>query len=127
MKCIRCTAAFLLACVSHLLASDNRGNEIDAHHLLVANTIAKLAQLNETPGRQGDEFGLTIAVCGKTIVVGASELNSTTIGAAYVFVEGSSGWTNMTQTAKLTASDGTNGAIFGSSVACSASSSARSS
>ena len=123
MKSISFTAALLIAWASPLFASDSRG-KIDARHppvanMIVANTINELAQLNETPGRQGDEFGLTIAVCGQTIVVGASELNSSTIGAAYVFVEGALGWKNMTQTAKLTASDGASGAVFGSSVACS--------
>jgi hypothetical protein len=81
--------------------------------------LNQLAQLNATDGRPGDEFGISIAVCGKTVVVGASEFNSSTIGAAYVFVEGPNGWANMTQTAKLTASDGQFGALFGSSVACS--------
>jgi hypothetical protein len=80
--------------------------------------LVRLAQLSAAQGRPGDEFGLSIAICGRIVVVGASELNSTTFGAAYIFVEGSSGWANMTQTAKLTASDATQGALFGSSVAC---------
>jgi len=58
-------------------------------------------------------------VCGNTVVAGASEFNSSTFGAAYVYVKGSQGWANMTQTAKLTPSDGVAGAVFGSSVACS--------
>ena len=77
-----------------------------------------LAELTASDGRAGDELGLSVAVCGSIVVVGASEFNSSTIGAAYVFVKGSQGWTNMTQTAKLTASDGVRGAVFGSSVAC---------
>lgn len=77
-----------------------------------------LAELTASDGRAGDELGISVAVCGSTVVVGASELNSSTIGAAYVFVKGSQGWENMTQTAKLTASDGVAGAVFGSSVAC---------
>ena len=81
--------------------------------------LNQLAQLTAAGGKPGDEFGLSIAVCGHTVVVGASELNSSTIGAAYIFVEGQNGWANMTQTAKLTASDGRAGALFGSSVACS--------
>jgi hypothetical protein len=77
-----------------------------------------LAELTASDGRAGDELGISVAVCGNIVVVGASELNSSTLGAAYVFVKGSQGWTNMTQTAKLTASDGVAGAVFGSSVAC---------
>ncbi len=37
-------------------------------------------------------------------------------GAAYVFTEPGSGWANMTETAKLTASDGAAGDVFGTSV-----------
>ena len=81
----------------------------------------QLAELTSSNGQPGDELGISVAVCGSTVVVGASELNSSTIGAAYVFVKGTDGWTNMTQTAKLTPSDGASGAIFGSSVACSGS------
>jgi hypothetical protein len=84
-----------------------------------ASPYYQLAQLGASDGQPGDEFGISIAVCGQTIVVGASEFNSSTIGAAYVFVEGPNGWASMTQIAKLTASDGQSGAIFGSSVACS--------
>ena len=40
-------------------------------------------------------------------------------GAAYVFTEPGSGWANMTQTAKLTASDGAAGDDFGTSVSIS--------
>ena len=78
-----------------------------------------LAALTSSSGRAGDEFGISVAICGNFVVVGASELNSSTLGSAYVFVKGSQGWANMTQTAKLTASDAVAGAVFGSSVACS--------
>jgi hypothetical protein len=98
-----------------LLRVDDR----NARYPLIIDPLIELAQLTASKGHSGDEFGISIAVCGHTIVVGASELNSSTIGAAYVFVEGTSGWLNMTQTAKLTASDGQSGAVFGSSVACS--------
>lgn len=92
--------------------------------LLVAPTFAfakrsqLLAELTASDGRASDLLGISVAVCGNTVVVGASELSSGTSGAAYVFVKGSQGWANMTQTAKLTPSDGVVGAVFGSSVAC---------
>jgi hypothetical protein len=57
-------------------------------------------------------FGGSVAISGDTIVVGDSENNSNT-GAAYVFVKPKGGWTNMTQTAKLTASDGLTNDYFG--------------
>ena len=77
-----------------------------------------LAELTASDGKAGDEFGISVAVCGNTVVVGASEFNSSTFGAAYVYVKGSQSWGNMTQTAKLTPSDGLAGSVFGSSVAC---------
>lgn len=87
--------------------------------LALANSSTLLAELTASDGHAGDEMGISVAVCGNTVVVGASELNSSTFGAVYIFVKGSLGWANMTQTAKLTASDRVYGAVFGSSVACS--------
>jgi hypothetical protein len=40
-------------------------------------------------------------------------------GSAYVFVKPAGGWANMTETAKLTASDGAANDFFGNSVAIS--------
>lgn len=66
-----------------------------------------------------DGLGISVAIDGNTVVVGAyasTYNNSPGPGAAYVFVRPSSGWTNMTQTAKLTASDGQENDYFGYSV-----------
>jgi hypothetical protein len=69
------------------------------------------------------EFGGSVAVnlLANTIVVGAAENNSIGAtegpGSAYVFTEPVGGWTNSTQTAKLTASDGVVGDDFGFAVA----------
>ena len=70
-----------------------------------------------------NEFGLSVAVSGKTIVAGApfhtvgSNLGQ---GAAYVFVMPATGrWLTRTQTAELTAPDGQTGDEFGWSVAVS--------
>jgi len=65
-------------------------------------------------------LGSAVSISGQTIVAGA--LNSTVgsnqgQGAAYVFVEPPGGWSNMTQTAKLTAAGGYSGDQFGESVA----------
>lgn len=70
------------------------------------------AALNSTDQQPEDGFGAAVAVDGNTAVVGATFVN-----AAYVFVRPSNGWHNMTQTAKLTASD--NADHFGASVAIS--------
>src|ERR1700681_3996433 len=60
-----------------------RVRDESARYPLVIDPLIELAQLTASNGRAGDEFGLTIAVCGRTVVVGASQLNSSTIGAAY--------------------------------------------
>lgn len=49
-------------------------------------------------------FGFTVAVSGDTVVV-ASRYFGCLEGGAYVFVKPSTGWKDMTQTAKLTGSD----------------------
>ncbi|MGO9111032.1 MAG: putative Ig domain-containing protein [Thermoguttaceae bacterium] len=82
--------------------------------------VAKLTASDSVPG---DNFGWSVSISGNTVVVGAP---GTTVGygslyqgAAYVFTEPGTGWANMTQTAKLTASDGTAQDYFGWSVSIS--------
>lgn len=80
--------------------------------------VAKL-----TSSDNGEGFGISVAISGNTIVVGAANTSNfngtgTSPGAAYVFVEPAGGWTDMTETAKLTASDGQPGDAFGDSVRC---------
>jgi hypothetical protein len=74
------------------------------------------AKLTASDGQQYDEFATSVSISGQTIAAGALGVNQTQ-GAAYVFVEPSSGWTNMTQTAKLTATGPNAGQELGSSVA----------
>jgi len=79
----------------------------------------QLAQFSASDGGPSDYFGTSIAVSGGTVVVGANNFDGG-LGEAYVFVQPASGWGNMTQTAKLTASDGVSGGDgFGYSVAIS--------
>ena len=66
------------------------------------------AKLTASDGAANNYLGISVAVDGTTVVAGASGAtigSNSGQGAAYVF-DGGSGWTNMTQTAKLTASDG---------------------
>jgi hypothetical protein len=65
----------------------------------------------------GTNLGQSVAMSGGTIVGGAEYFNGFQ-GAAYVFVESKRGWTNMTQTARLTPSDGKQG-FMGDSVSVS--------
>ena len=83
---------------------------------------AKLTPSDRGTGGHIDLFGNSVAVSGDTVVVGAPNANVSGIsyqGAAYVFVKPGGGWANMTQTAKLTASDGAQTDLLGCSVAVS--------
>ena len=77
------------------------------------------AKLTASDGAGGDAFGISISISGNTVVVGAYGSAYTYRGAAYVFTEPDSGWVDMVQTAKLTASDGADGDCFGNSVSIS--------
>lgn len=79
--------------------------------------MTETAQLNEARGGFEDEFGWSVAIEGKTIVIGAIQPLFNLPGAAYVFVQPQAGWTDMSETAKLTSSDGGKGDGFGVSVA----------
>ena len=83
--------------------------------------MTQTAELTVSGGTYSN-FGSSVSISGSTVVVGAPYATvggNTDQGAAYVFTGPASGWTNMTQTAELTASDGTANAQFGSSVAIS--------
>ena len=72
-----------------------------------------------TPSDTNDtEFGDSVSISGDTIVVGDNGYSGNTagLGAAYVYVKPEGGWHSMTETAKLTASDGVNTDLFGWSV-----------
>jgi uncharacterized protein (DUF2345 family) len=84
--------------------------------------MTQTAELSASDGAGGNVLGASVAIDGNTIVAGAPGANigsNQLQGAAYVFVEPSGGWADMTETAKLTASDGGSDAFFGSSVAIS--------
>lgn len=73
------------------------------------------AQLFATDRANGDNFGLSVAIAGDRIVIGAP-FKANNEGAAYVFERSGTTWT---QTKKLVASDGTTEDEFGASVAVS--------
>ena len=73
--------------------------------------------LTPSDAAAGDAFGVSLAISGSTLVVGAAGKDSSR-GAAYVFVDTNKGWS---QQAELTASDATAGDRFGYSVAISGS------
>ena len=77
----------------------------------------QLAKLTASDGAANDYFGISVAISGTTVVVGAYGKASFT-GAAYTFTGSGSTWT---QQAKLIASDGAANDDFGISVAISGS------
>ena len=93
------------------------GNIIGAAYIFVrgGTTWTQQQQLLASDGAEFNEFGGSVAIGGGTVVVGASGAD-TSKGAAYVFAQSGSTWT---QQQKLTASDGAPGDNFGVSVAIS--------
>ncbi len=88
-----------------------------------SGSITNSAKLTASDGADIDYFGQSVAISADSgvIVIGASGDDSSK-GAAYVFVKPDGGWgTNpITETAKLAASDGETGDMFGSGAAVSA-------
>ena len=82
------------------------------------SNMTQTAKLTASDGAGNDYFGYSVSVSGDTVVVGAP-IDDSSRGSAYVFVKPSGGWSNMTQTAKLTASDGVGDDFFGISVSVS--------
>lgn len=64
------------------------------------------AELTPSDGVPGRFFGWRVAICGNTIVVDAGSYDGSKMQAVYVFVEPEGGWANMTETAKLTLTNG---------------------
>ena len=87
------------------------------------NTSAYVAKLTASDGVKYAYFGSSVALSGtstNTAVVGATNAQvggNVAQGEVYAFVEPSGGWKSTTETAKLTASDGIQGDVFGYSVA----------
>ena len=79
--------------------------------------VSPTARLTASDGEPNDEFGNSVSISGNTIVVGA--FGSDGHGKAYIFVEPPRGWTDMTESAQLTASDAQPNDEFGSSVSIS--------
>lgn len=82
--------------------------------------MTQTATLTGSDTMPGNLLGWSVGLSGSTIVAGADGPGGNGnfgMGAAYVFVKPASGWTDMTETAKLTASDASANAAFGYSVA----------
>ena len=78
---------------------------------------ARQATLTAADGAAGHEFGMTVAISGGTVVVGAPDHEASgTGGRAYVFTRSGTTWTLQQE---LAAPDGASGDFFGNSVAVS--------
>jgi hypothetical protein len=74
------------------------------------------AKLTNSDAKDFDDFGNAVSISGNAVVVGApcgGFSGCAGPGEAYVFIKPASGWTSMTETARLTASDGQVGDLFG--------------
>jgi hypothetical protein len=81
------------------------------------STWAQVAKLTTDDSAAYDQEGYAVAISGDTVLIGANYNEQE--GAAYIFVKPGTGWTDMNQTAKLTAADGTDYDDFGCSVSLS--------
>jgi nucleoside-specific outer membrane channel protein Tsx len=100
------------------LFDDDKGDDSGSAYVFDASTgWSQVAKLAASDGATGDQFGVAVAISGDLALVGAfvADGNGENSGSAYVF-DGSAGWSEV---AKLTASDGAPGDIFGTSVAIS--------
>ena len=90
-----------------------------------ASPLVQTAELTASGGDTGDELGYSVAVSNATIVAGALDhavASNGDEGEAYVYMMPSSGgWSNATQTAALSASDGLSNDQLGFSIGVSGS------
>ena len=79
------------------------------------SNMTQTAKILPADGESMNEFGRSVCISGKNIVVGAYGNGETApvAGAAYVFTEPETGWVDATHTAKLLASDGSSMDYFG--------------
>jgi len=97
-------------------------NDQGASYPLTIDPFVQKAKLTASHKAAEDFFGHSMSISGDVVVVGAYGADpggTTDAGIAYVFVKPGGGWANMTQTAKLTASDKAAGDYFGWSVSIS--------
>ena len=93
------------------------GTDAGSAYVFVRNgdTWTEQAKLTASDGAAGDTFGNSVSISGETAIVGArldGDAGSSS-GSVYVFVLNGDTWTEQ---AKLTASDGVAGDLFGYSV-----------
>ncbi|MEE4258145.1 MAG: T9SS type A sorting domain-containing protein [Bacteroidales bacterium] len=80
--------------------------------------MTETAKLTASYNPLNDNFGFSVGISGDCVVVGAygDNWNGIFTGAAYVYEKPDGGWIDMTETARITASDGEGGDFFGRTV-----------
>ena len=111
-------------------SADDNDNGVDAGSAYVFEkppggwvNMTETAKLTASDGAAVDQMGwFSAVISGNTVVLGApwdDNENGTKAGSAYVYEKPPGGWVNMTETAKLMASDGAPGDELGFGVAVS--------
>jgi len=105
----RAVPAAALAVVSRTLGRDDPAYQ----------AAIRQARLTASDGAAGDSLGASVSISANGNTIAAAAPDATVNGnqyegAVYVFTKPRGGWQDATQTAKLTASDGTTGDSFGS-------------
>jgi hypothetical protein len=78
--------------------------------------MTQTAKLTASQSEQYTDFGRSISISGNTIAVGGPGPFQTTDGRGYVFVEPSTGWVDMTETAQLKVAGLPKGSSIGSGI-----------
>jgi len=83
--------------------------------------MTETAKLTASDGAAEDYFGSSVSISGDYAIVGAyyDDDNGLSSGSAYIFEKPVGGWVDTTETAKLTASDGSSSDYFGTAVSIS--------
>ena len=99
---------------------DDNGSESGSAYVFTRSgtTWTEQAKLTASDGAADDFFGISVAISGDTVVIGAyaDDDNGINSGSAYIYTRSGSTWTEQ---AKLMASDGVRIDQFGCSVAIS--------
>ncbi len=113
--CVSVSAGIAVVCAPAHTVGSNAAQ--GAAYVFVQNgsTWSQQQELTASDGAAGDRLGSSVSISGGTLVAGAYGVNSTQ-GAAYVFVQNGTTWS---QQQKLTASDGVPGDYLGLSIALS--------
>ncbi len=81
------------------------------------DSMTETAKLTPSNGKKFGLFGNSVSISENAAIVGSIMNSDSPHGIAYLFEKPENGWTNMTETAKLTSANGLSDDFFGHSVA----------